>query len=65
LRRQAHRFIFDSRDQAAQERLDIMRENGGVFTCRSIYNCSEACLRGIDVVKAINEVKQAILFGRR
>jgi succinate dehydrogenase / fumarate reductase iron-sulfur subunit len=62
---QAHRFIFDSRDDATRERLEIMRQEGGVFTCRSIYNCSEACPRGIDVVKAINEVRRAIFLGRR
>jgi succinate dehydrogenase / fumarate reductase iron-sulfur subunit len=62
---QGHRFIFDSRDAATQERLDILGETGGVFTCRSIYNCSEACPRGIDVVKAINEVRHAILLGKR
>jgi succinate dehydrogenase / fumarate reductase, iron-sulfur subunit len=62
---QAHRFIFDSRDEATQERLTLLGQEGGVFTCRSIYNCSEACPRDIDVVKAINEVRQAILLGRR
>lgn len=62
---QAHRFIFDSRDEATGRRLERMGERGGAFTCRSVYNCSEACPRGIEVVKAINEVRQAILFGRR
>ncbi len=62
---QAHRFIFDCRDEATQERLEMMQAEGGVFTCRSIYNCSEACPRDIDIVKAINEVRQAVLFGRR
>jgi succinate dehydrogenase / fumarate reductase iron-sulfur subunit len=62
---QVHRFIFDSRDDATQERLELMQREGGVFTCRSIYNCAEACPRRIDVVKAINEVRQAILRGRR
>jgi len=62
---QAHRFIFDSRDQGTKERLQFMEQQGGVFTCRSIYNCSEACPRGIEVVKAINEVRQAIRRGGR
>jgi succinate dehydrogenase / fumarate reductase iron-sulfur subunit len=62
---QAHRFIFDSRDQATRERLEMMGQEGGVFTCRSIYNCAEACPREIDVVQAINEVRQAILRGSR
>lgn len=61
---QAHRFIFDSRDQGAPERLAILSDNGGVFTCRSIFNCVQACPRGIDITKAIFEVRQAILFDK-
>ncbi len=59
---QAHRFIFDSRDEGTDERLNILGERGGVFTCRSIYNCAQSCPRGIDIVKAINEIRQALLF---
>ncbi len=59
---QAHRFIFDSRDHGTDERLNILGERGGVFTCRSIYNCAASCPRDIDIVKAINEVRQALLF---
>lgn len=59
---QAHRFLFDSRDEGADERVNILGERGGVFTCRSIYNCVEACPRGIDITKAINEVRQTLLF---
>lgn len=61
---QAHRFIFDSRDQGAQERLAILADSGGVFTCRSIFNCVEACPRGIDIPRAIYEVRQAMLFNK-
>ena len=59
---QAHRFIFDSRDEGTDERLNILGERGGVFTCRSIYNCAQSCPRGIDIVKAINQVRQTLLF---
>lgn len=59
----AHRFIFDTRDQAAQERLDIMAEPQGVWRCRTIYNCTPACPRDIQVTKAIGEVKLAIRKG--
>jgi len=61
---QAHRFIFDSRDQGADERLAVLADAGGVFTCRSIFNCVEACPRGIDITKAIYEVRQAMLFNK-
>ena len=60
----AHRFIFDSRDQAAGERLEILNQRSGVFRCRTTFNCSNACPRGIKVTQAIEEVKRAILYGR-
>ena len=58
----AHRFIFDSRDRAPRERLGILSEKTGVFRCRTTFNCTDACPRGIEVTKAIQEVKRAILF---
>lgn len=60
---QAHRFVFDSRDQAYQERLDVLSEPFGVWRCRTIFNCTSACPREIEVTKAIAEVKNAISFG--
>ena len=60
----AHRFIFDSRDEEAEVRLDILNDKEGVWRCRTTFNCTEACPRGIEVTKAIAEVKQAILRGR-
>lgn len=60
---QAHRFIFDSRDQGAKERLDILAEPNGVWRCRTIFNCTPACPREIEVTRAIGEVKLAIQKG--
>ena len=57
----AHRFIFDSRDDAGDLRLEILNDKEGVWRCRTTFNCSEACPRGIQVTQAIAEVKQAIL----
>lgn len=59
---QAHRFIFDSRDQGAGERLEILSNPDGVWRCRTIYNCTDACPRGIQVTKAIREVTREMLF---
>lgn len=56
----AHRFIFDSRDKAGVDRLQILSDHGGVFRCRTAFNCTEACPREIHVTQAIAEVKQAI-----
>jgi succinate dehydrogenase / fumarate reductase iron-sulfur subunit len=60
----AHRFIFDSRDEGTQQRLDILNDAEGVWRCRTTFNCSEACPRGIEVTKAIQEVKRALIFRR-
>ena len=58
----AHRFIFDSRDRGGRERLEILSRKDGAFKCRTVFNCTEACPRGIKVTKAIQEVKRASLF---
>ncbi len=60
----AHRFIFDSRDNAAAERLEILNDREGVWRCRTIFNCTEACPREIRITQAIGEVKKAILYGQ-
>jgi succinate dehydrogenase / fumarate reductase iron-sulfur subunit len=59
----AHRFIFDSRDRATAERLEIMNDVDGVWRCRKVFNCTGACPRGIQVTKAIIEVQLALLTG--
>ncbi|MEJ2736218.1 MAG: succinate dehydrogenase iron-sulfur subunit [Anaerolineae bacterium] len=61
---QAHRFIFDSRDQGANERLEVLNDREGVWRCRTIFNCVGACPREIDVTRAIGEVKKLLLFNR-
>jgi succinate dehydrogenase / fumarate reductase iron-sulfur subunit len=57
----AHRFIFDSRDEGADLRLEILNDKEGVWRCRTTFNCTEACPRGIEVTQAIQEVKRALL----
>ena len=60
----AHRFIFDSRDAGAEQRLEVLNEKEGVWRCRTTFNCTDACPRGIEVTKAIQEVKRALIFRR-
>lgn len=59
----AHRFIFDSRDKAAAERLKILNEVMGVSRCHTVFNCTLACPREIQITKAIGEVKKALMTG--
>jgi len=60
----AHRFIFDSRDEAGRTRMKILAGKTGAFRCRTTFNCTEACPRTIKVTRAIQEVKRATLFDR-
>ena len=60
----AHRFIFDSRDQGAEQRLQALNQVNGLWRCRTAYNCTEACPRGIPVTQAIEEVKREVLWRR-
>lgn len=61
---QAHRFIYDSRDTGSDERLAIMNDKSGVWRCRTIFNCTDACPRDIKITRAIEQVKRTILFDR-
>ena len=60
----AHRFIYDSRDHGADERLEILADADGVWRCRTIFNCTDACPRGIKITQAILEVSNAIVERR-
>ncbi|HWH31539.1 MAG TPA: succinate dehydrogenase iron-sulfur subunit [Egibacteraceae bacterium] len=60
----AHRFIFDSRDRGAAERLDKLAGADGVWKCRTTFNCTNACPRDIDVTTAIQQVKRELIFNR-
>jgi succinate dehydrogenase / fumarate reductase iron-sulfur subunit len=59
----AHRFIFDSRDEATTERLKLLNQPEGPWRCRTTFNCTDACPRGIEVTTAIQQVKRATMFG--
>ncbi len=58
----AHRFIFDDRDQASLLRLNALNQKFGIWRCRTIFNCSDACPRGIQITKAIKEIQKELLL---
>lgn len=60
----AHRFVYDSRDEGAAERMRIISETDGLARCHTIYNCTNACPRDIQITRAIGELKMTSLTGR-
>jgi succinate dehydrogenase iron-sulfur subunit len=57
---QAWRFLTDSRDQAAGERLDELEDPYKLFRCHTIMNCTEVCPKGLNPAHAIGNIKQML-----
>jgi succinate dehydrogenase / fumarate reductase iron-sulfur subunit len=57
----AHRFLFDSRDHGTAEHTAALADGNGIWRCRTIFQCTTACPREIQITKAIAEVKGTIV----
>lgn len=53
----AYRWIIDSRDQAQQERLNIMTNYFNVYRCHTINNCTSCCPKQLNPAKAIANLR--------
>ncbi len=60
----AHRFIFDPRDYGNEERLGVLEDKDGLWRCHSIFNCTNACPREIQITKAISDLKRYVVMHR-
>ncbi len=55
---QAWRWLADSRDEAAGERLDALHDPFRLFRCHTIFNCTMTCPKGLNPARAIASIKQ-------
>ena len=60
----ADRFLMDSRDRGQRLRLELLDHNHGVWRCHTIYNCAEACPKGLNPAKAIADLRRALVKGK-
>ena len=58
---QAYRFLADSRDLAASERLDDLEDPYRLFRCHSIMNCVDVCPKGLNPTRAIGKIKDLMV----
>ena len=58
---QAYRFIADSRDEAASERLDNLEDPYRLFRCHTIMNCVDVCPKGLNPAQAIGKIKEMMV----
>jgi succinate dehydrogenase / fumarate reductase iron-sulfur subunit len=61
---QAWRWIVDSRDEAAGERLDDLEDPFRLYRCHTILNCTRTCPKGLNPGKAIAEIKKKLIERR-
>lgn len=54
----AHRFIYDDRDTGDAARRAVVAELDGAMGCRTALTCTDVCPRGVEVSRAVAEVKQ-------
>ena len=58
---QSYRWLADSRDEAAGERLDKLEDPFRLYRCHTIMNCTNVCPKGLNPAKAIGEIKQMMV----
>lgn len=58
---QAYRWIADSRDETAGERLDELEDPFKLYRCHTIMNCTDTCPKSLNPAKAIAEIKKLLI----
>ncbi|MGI9333352.1 MAG: succinate dehydrogenase iron-sulfur subunit [Gammaproteobacteria bacterium] len=58
---QAYRWLVDSRDENAGERLDDLEDPFRLYRCHTIMNCAKACPKSLNPAKAIAETKKMLV----
>jgi succinate dehydrogenase / fumarate reductase iron-sulfur subunit len=61
---QAYRWIVDSRDEAAGERLDELEDPFRLYRCHTIMNCTMSCPKNLNPARAIGEIKKLMVERR-
>jgi len=57
---QAYRWMIDSRDHYAEERLAKMSDAFSAFRCHTILNCTKTCPKHLNPARAIAEIKKLL-----
>jgi len=58
---QAFRYIADTRDEGANERIKVVDSPHGCWNCHFAASCSEVCPKGVDPALAIQLLKKVII----
>ena len=61
---QAYRWLADSRDEAAGERLDALEDPFKLYRCHTIMNCTKTCPKSLNPGRTIGEIKKLMVERR-
>lgn len=54
----AFRYVFDSRDTAPEDRLQVVDSKDGLWKCYTIFNCVQSCPKEIDITRWLSALKR-------
>jgi succinate dehydrogenase / fumarate reductase iron-sulfur subunit len=60
----AYRYVFDSRDTAPEDRLEVVDSKDGLWKCYTIFNCVQSCPKEIDITRWLSALKRKSVTAR-
>jgi len=60
----AFALVEDSRDQSTEERLTVLGGSQGIWNCRTIFECTAVCPKGIPITLAFQKLKRRLLVDK-
>ncbi|KCZ71547.1 succinate dehydrogenase and fumarate reductase iron-sulfur protein [Candidatus Methanoperedens nitroreducens] len=61
----AFRYLFDSRDEGAVERISLLDNKDGAWGCQTRWWCTKVCPKEIPVTKQIAQIKKRIIESKK
>jgi len=59
---QAYRWIVDSRDHYARDRINALNDDFKLYRCHAIFNCTNTCPKGLNPAAYIQKIKEFVLL---
>jgi succinate dehydrogenase / fumarate reductase iron-sulfur subunit len=56
----AFRYLYDSRDDAKESRLEGLNSEQGAWGCKTMRWCTDVCPKGIPITQCLTRIKSAI-----
>lgn len=56
----AYRYLFDSRDEGIQERINLLDQKNMAWGCQTLWECTAVCPKEIQVTQKISHIKKRI-----